>query len=58
VRHVLLILTVALVMAAVAVVVAMPAFAQEKGPAYSCETGDTPSSPPQCGRGTCLSDSG
>ena len=48
-RHVLLLLTVALVMAAVAVVVAMPVFAQEMGPANSCETGDTPSSPPDVG---------
>jgi hypothetical protein len=49
VRRILLILTVALVMAVVAVVVAMPAFAQGKGPANPCETGDTPSSPPDVG---------
>ncbi len=41
-KRVLLIVTVALVMAAMALVVAMPAFAR----ANPCETGDTPSSPP------------
>jgi hypothetical protein len=46
VKRVLLVFTVALVMALMVLVVAMPAFAQAANP---CETGDTPSSPPDVG---------
>jgi hypothetical protein len=44
VRRVLLVLTVALVMAVMMVSMAMPAFAQAADP---CTTEDTPSSPPE-----------
>jgi hypothetical protein len=46
VKRILLVLTVALVMAVMALVVAMPAFGQAADP---CTTGDTPSSPPDVG---------
>jgi hypothetical protein len=46
VRRFLLVLTVALVMAVMALAVAMPAFAQAADP---CETGTTPASPPDEG---------
>jgi hypothetical protein len=47
VRRILLVLTVALVMAVMAFAMAMPAFAQT--PADPCGTGTTPASPPQEG---------
>ena len=45
-RRIMMVLTVALVMAAMALVVAMPAFSQGANP---CETGTTPASPPDRG---------
>ncbi len=50
-RRILLVLTVALVMAAMVLAMAMPAFGQAADP---CTTGDTPSAPPDVG-GTPIS---
>ena len=45
-KRLVLVLTVALVMAVMFLAMAMPAFARAANP---CETGDTPSSPPDVG---------